>query len=44
MGAQFDYSERLLRDQELADPLKPRRLQRAIGVIYRPESERSSGV
>lgn len=34
----------LLRDQELADPLKPRRLQRAIGVIYLPESEPGSGV
>jgi erythromycin esterase-like protein len=31
-----------MRNQELAEVLRPDRLQRAIGVIYRPETERMS--
>jgi erythromycin esterase-like protein len=31
-----------LRDERLRDALRPARLERAIGVIYRPESERMS--
>jgi erythromycin esterase-like protein len=32
----------LLREERLRDALRPERLERAIGVIYRPESERVS--
>ena len=32
----------LLREERLRDALRPERLERAIGVIYRPETERQS--